>query len=388
GLRTGVVRAHLEAVLRIGERVHVVRVVVGLEGHDRGDRTSAGVGPEVADRLAGHPHVQRLVEELVDPAAGGHDNGVRIDLVEENARVLADVQILRKSPERHVGARDSGFRLDYDERPLRHVDRVAALGLLPVEPFPRDPARFESLSGALLERANDLDEAVQLEHRLAGFGFELPPEAERLLREPHVLGLRVGEPEDPRAPVARAPIVADPELLVDRHLMAAALQRPARGKTHHPSADHRDSHAIRFLRMPIPSTSSSTSSPGRSQRSSPCSRMQPVPTVPEPITSPGRNSVFRAAWARIASHDQYMSPRFPRERSSPFTRATISSRRSPSSSGLTTTGPSEVAKSLPFAGPSPIAISCRWRSRPAQSFITVKPPLAPSAPITIPPSSS
>ena len=70
-----------------------------------------------------------------------------------------------------------------------------------------------------------------------------------------------------------------------------------------------------------------------------------------------------------------MSPRFPRERSSPFTRATISRRRSPSSSGVTSTGPSEVAKSLPFAGPRPTFISWRCRSRADQSFMTVKPPI-------------
>ncbi len=52
----------------------------------------------------------------------------------------------------------------------------------------------------------------------------------------------------------------------------------------------------------MPSTSISTTSPGCSQRPSLCSRMLPVPTVPEPMMSPGRSSVFRAAWARIAGH--------------------------------------------------------------------------------------
>ena len=47
-------------------------------------------------------------------------------------------------------------------------------------------------------------------------------------------------------------------------------------------------HAIVFRRTPMPSISSSTTSPRCSQRPSPCSRMQPLPTVPEPITSPGR----------------------------------------------------------------------------------------------------
>ena len=78
----------------------------------------------------------------------------------------------------------------------------------------------------------------------------------------------------------------------------------------------------------------------------------------------------------------------PRERSSPFTRATISPALPSNSSGVTTTGPSEVAKSLPFAGPSPTVISFSCRSRADQSFITVKPPIAPSAPTTAATSSS
>ena len=53
-------------------------------------------------------------------------------------------------------------------------------------------------------------------------------------------------------------------------------------------------HATRFERTPMPSISSSTTSPRCSQRPSPCSRMHPVPTVPDPITSPGSNTVLRA----------------------------------------------------------------------------------------------
>ena len=76
-------------------------------------------------------------------------------------------------------------------------------------------------------------------------------------------------------------------------------------------------------------------------------------------------------------------------RTSPFTRATARMSRSPgSSSGDTSSGPSEVAKSLPFAGPRPTDISFIWRSRADQSFITVKPSGRPSAPITQASSSS
>ena len=98
--------------------------------------------------------------------------------------------------------------------------------------------------------------------------------------------------------------------------------------------------------------------------------------------------MFRAAWATIASHGWCMSASSPRERSSPFTRATIVAREPSNSSGVTTTGPRLVAKSFPFAGPSPTFISARWRSRADQSFMTVKPAIRPSAPTTAATSSS
>ena len=55
---------------------------------------------------------------------------------------------------------------------------------------------------------------------------------------------------------------------------------------------------------------------------------------------------------------------------------------------MTSLGPRLVAKSLPFAGPRPTVISSRWTSRALQSFISVKPAISPSAPITAAISSS
>ena len=54
-------------------------------------------------------------------------------------------------------------------------------------------------------------------------------------------------------------------------------------------------------------------------------------------------------------------------------------RASASSSGVTSHGPNELAKSLPLAGPSRTAVSSRWRSRADQSLKIVKPPIASSA---------
>ena len=153
--------------------------------------------------------------------------------------------------------------------------------------------------------------------------------------------------------MARAAVVADRELLVDDGLVPAPLERPAGGETHHAGADDRDPHR----RSPDTMFGSSTPMPPRiselpihseldlrrrgcSQRSSPCSRMQPVPTVPEPSTSPGPQlGVARRLREDRTPTSGSMSPRFPRERSSPFTRATISRRRSPSSSGVTSDRP-------------------------------------------------
>ena len=54
-------------------------------------------------------------------------------------------------------------------------------------------------------------------------------------------------------------------------------------------------------------------------------------------------------------------------------------RASASSSGVTSHGPNELAKSLPLAGPSRTAVSSRWRSRADQSLKIVYPPIASSA---------
>ena len=136
-----------------------------------------------------------------------------------------------------------------------------------------------------------------------------------------------------------------------------------------------------------PSTSSSTTSPGCSHRPSPCSRMQPVPTVPEPRTSPGRSVVFRAACAR-------MRPTSGRGRAG--CRATAPprspARPSPPAPVELVDGDEHRAERrrevLALRRPEPDRHLRRWRSRADQSFMIVNPPIAPSAPITAASSSS
>ena len=124
------------------------------------------------------------------------------------------------------------------------MDRVAALRLVAVEPLPGHAAGFERVRRALLERLHDFDQPVQLEQRLAALGFQLAPQCQRLLREPDVLGLGIREPEDPRAAVARAVVVADAELLVDGDFDTPPLQCPARRQAHDAATDDGDPHAL------------------------------------------------------------------------------------------------------------------------------------------------
>jgi hypothetical protein len=99
--------------------------------------------------------------------------------------------------------------------------------------------------------------------------------------------------------------------------------------------------------------------------------------------------VLRAAASTTWSHDQCMAPVRESLRSSPLTRAVArKSMSAGSSSGDTSSGPSEVAKSLPLAGPRPTDISLPCRSRADQSFMRVYPSIPPSAPITAASSSS
>ena len=60
------------------------------------------------------------------------------------------------------------------------------------------------------------------------------------------------------------------------------------------------------------------------------SRMQPVPTVPEPMTSPGRSVASRLACASSCGQVQYIEPEFPRDSKRPLTAAVISRWKRPS----------------------------------------------------------
>ena len=97
--------------------------------------------------------------------------------------------------------------------------------------------------------------------------------------------------------------------------------------------------------------------------------MHPVPTVPEPITSPGMSLVSRLAWAKICGQVQYIELAFPRETSLPLISAVMTkpnrpwSYRSISDAIGTHRGPNALAQSLPLAGPNPTAIQLESPAR-------------------------
>ena len=130
------------------------------------------------------------------------------------------------------------------------MDRKPALGLQMLEAVPFDPAGLERARGAFLERPDDLEQAVQLEQRLAALGLELTPEPERLLGQAHVLLFGVRQPEDARAAVTRAAVVADPVLLVDDDFVPAPRQGAASSKAHHPRSDDGDLHSVGLAYSP------------------------------------------------------------------------------------------------------------------------------------------
>ena len=174
-----------------------------------------------------------------------------------DARLVANVESAGERRERLVRAHDPRFRLQHGERAFRNADRVPALGLLAVESVPLDPAGLERRRRALVERADNLEQAVQLEQRLARLGLELAPESERFLREADVFLLRVGEAEDPRAPVAGTARVSKLELLVDDDVVPASAKRTCGREPHHTCADDRDLlHRPIVYRKPAAGTAS------------------------------------------------------------------------------------------------------------------------------------
>src|SRR5271157_525155 len=77
---------------------------------------------------------------------------------------------------------------------------------------------------------------------------------------------------------------------------------------------------ILFLNMPSRSISSSTTSPSFSHGPWALvnSNKHPVPTVPEPITSPGNSITFSDARASKSQNDQYISLKLPYDLSTPL----------------------------------------------------------------------
>src|SRR5207244_12773003 len=96
------------------------------------------------------------------------------------------------------------------------------------------PGRATAATGASTRLDDHLEQAVELEHLQPALLLELAPATKRVLRQPDPLRVRIREPEDARAAVARASIVADLELLVDRDLPAASGKSESGREAPHP----------------------------------------------------------------------------------------------------------------------------------------------------------
>ena len=75
---------------------------------------------------------------------------------------------------------------------------------------------------------------------LADLGLQLAPALQRALGEPDVVRVGVGEPEDPRGPVARSAIVAEPELLDQDDAASRLRERAGSRDAGDPCADYDD----------------------------------------------------------------------------------------------------------------------------------------------------
>src|SRR5439155_26531971 len=103
-----------------------------------------------------------------------------------------------------------------------------------------DAESGEHVARGELNARRELDKPVQLEQLGPGLLLELAPARERLLCERDPGRVRVREPEDPRAPVARAARRARLELLVERDVGATLGERPGGGTAHHARPDDCD----------------------------------------------------------------------------------------------------------------------------------------------------
>ena len=362
---------------------------LGDHGRDRAFES------EERDRLAGLDDGKLdagRLEQAAGPRPGRDDHDGLLEIVERLDRMaLSDVEAARERGERLVGVDDAGVGLEEHERVGLRGDTEPRLRLLAGEQLAGYATRLEGSLRTDDALAVELEQPVEEEQLLAALRLELAPARERLLRQPHPLLLGIGEPEDPRSPVARAARVPELELLVDDDVVSASSKRPGGREPVQPGADDGDvSHAVRpcseARRFPRPRARPRprAGASGR-RRARGCSPFRPSPSR---ARRQGGAACSGRPARRSAPSAKCMSASWPRERSSPFTRATITALEPSNSSGVTTTGPSDVAKSLPFAGPSPTFISRRWRSRADQSFITVNPPIRPSSPMIAATSSS
>ena len=190
---------------------------------------------EVRDRLAGGNHREldlRAGEECATPGAGCDDARAGRDLVTVGAhphRAVARLDAGHPSLVEHDRACLDGAR---EERLVGAVGQSDAavrvkehglVGLRKDGPAPCHLVAPESSSWSTPQAASarafstatgpKSSPPVRDDELLADLGLELAPALQRTLGESDVMGVGVGEPEDPRGAMARSSIVTEPELL-------------------------------------------------------------------------------------------------------------------------------------------------------------------------------
>ena len=225
-------------------------------------RESEGVREtEVRDRLSrGNDRKLDLDagEQITGPCSCRDDAGSRHDLVPVRADAYGAAAVLdrcdapvfeddgagldggreqgRVGP---VGERHPSVRLE--ERLLGRVggDGPARRDLRAGEELVADPACGERPRVLGRDGPKSRPPVVH-DQLLAAFGLELAPALQRALGEPHVVRIGVGEAEDPRGTVARAPLVTQPELLHQDDAASCLRKRPGGGDARDSGPDHDD----------------------------------------------------------------------------------------------------------------------------------------------------
>jgi len=218
-----VVAAGLEPAHRVVESKPRMPTRLPIELTDRRQHACCA---EVRDGLARDPD-REVGDELLNPRACSEDDHLVVEVVHgcdpppsPDAGAARPCDVEERMP-RDVGEDDAALGL-VQRCPAVGQSRAQSAGAVGVEQLVLDAARVESVRRGELRRRDDLDEPVQLKQPSPTVGLESAPARVRLLREPDPVRIRIRQPDDPRASVARATFVVEGDRVIQ--LAAQTLQ--------------------------------------------------------------------------------------------------------------------------------------------------------------------